>query len=439
MSKYQCVFDTPQNYPLSEDCYLQGCNPGLLRFLLSYLQQEEDNLTELYLCTPIYNNTFLHHALQKLAQRGVKVQITTRPIDSYANTPPKWIVDLADQQAAFDTAKTPYQIAREIFADLYKKPTENLRLQIFPHLAIRNVEGNPFAAGQQPYSLEVTAMLCLFRQGGSVLFSSSDLHVGSAVREGHLLLEENDWKLLQNTRRFFEELSRHAIEVQDFDFKSNYGDFEVPTLRLEQKLPVFFLAPFYHDSPSQAEAELIQRIRAAEQRVYVQSPITNCYEYEVDGHFHTRLEDELIEHFGFFRPVLERASIKVDVRFLTSSYPNGGKDITPVEDEKAFTEFVRISKATPSNQLATLPYLGSSFLILDDQLILSSSPFRPDVFVFLDQVRIQGFTEAETEGYNGIFSTTSFFWLVEEPEIVAAYRQHFEYQWERARLRWQKP
>ena len=254
-----------------------------------------------------------------------------------------------------------------------------------------------------------------------------------------MLLEENDWKLLQNTRRFFEELSRLAIDVQAFDFKHQYGDFEVPSLRLEQRLPVFFLAPFYHNSPSQAEAELIQRIRAAEQRVYVQSPIANCYEYEVDGHFHSSLEDEIIEHFGFFRPVLERASIKADVRFLTSSYPEGGKDLSPVADEKAFTEFVRIAKATPSNQLATLPHLGSSFLILDDQLILSSSPFRPDVFVFLDQVRIQGFTAAESDGYRGIFSTTSLLWLVDEPSVVAAYRQHFEHQWERALLRWQKP
>ncbi|MEO0775248.1 MAG: hypothetical protein AAF146_01725, partial [Bacteroidota bacterium] len=71
MSKYQCVFDSPQSYPLSDDCYLQGCNPGLLRFLLSYLQQREGQLTELYLCTPIYNNSFLHRALQKLAKRGV--------------------------------------------------------------------------------------------------------------------------------------------------------------------------------------------------------------------------------------------------------------------------------------------------------------------------------------------------------------------------------
>jgi len=53
----------------------------------------------------------------------------------------------------------------------------------------------------------------------------------------------------------------------------------------------------------------------------------------------------------------------------------------------------------------------------------------------LDQVRIQGFTEAESEGYTGIFSATSLFWLVDDPEIVATYQRHFEHLWTAARLR----
>ncbi len=435
MAKYRCEFDSPQNYLQSDDFYLQGCNPGLLRFVLDYVKEKEEELTEVYISLPIYNNPFLHHAFERLAERGVKVTIITRPIDSYRNTNPKWIIDLANREGVFDTAKTPYQLARSFFAAAYQKPKENFHLKVFPHLSIKSHEGNPFAKGQQPYSLEVTAFLFLFRQGGSVAFSSSDLHCGDPVQEGHMLLDENDWTLLKNTRRFFEALSEQSFALPDFNFSIQYNHHEFQALPQAQRLPVFFLAPFYLNSPSLAETELVKRIREAKERVWVQSPIINCYEYSVDGHFHSTLEDEIIDHFGFLRPVLERASIGAEVRFLTGAYPNGGPGIAPIKETETFTEFRRIAKATANNRLATSPNIGSSFMILDDCLILSSTPFRSDIFVYLDQVRIQGFTEAETEGYTGIFSTTSLFWLVDDAEIVATYRRHFEHLWGTAHLR----
>lgn len=435
MAKYQCVFDSPKNYLQSDDYYLQGCNPALLRFILAYLTEKEQELTEVYISLPVYNNSFLDHALQKLAKRGVKVTVITKPIDSYRNTSPVWITDLADHQPAFDTAKTPYQIARHFFVEAYQKPKENFHLKVFPHFSIKDHKGNPFAKGQQPYSLELNSFLFLFNQGGAVAFSSSDLSCGEPVKEGHLLLNENDWTLLKNTRRFFEELSNQSFELHHFNFSFQYSQHEFPILPMDQKLPVFYLAPFYENSPSLAEEELVRRIRNAKERIWIQSPIINCYEYTVDGHFHSTLEDEVIEHFGFLRPVLERASIGADVKFLTSSFPVKEKGILSIKEEDAFAEFRRIAQATPNNTLATTANLGSSFLILDNQLILSSSPFRPDVFVYLDQVRIQGFTEAEEEGYTGIFSATSFFWLIDDQEIVEAYRRHFTYLWEESRKR----
>lgn len=426
MAKYRSVFDSPQSYPSSDDYFLQGCNPALLRFLLDYIEEKTNELTEVHLSLPVYNNSFLHYALEQLAEKGVKVTIITKPIDSYRNSQPGWVTDLATGKAAFDTAKTPYQLARPFFAEAYQKPQENFQLRVFPHLAIKNHEGNPFAKGQQPYSLELTACLFLFRQGGAVAFSSSDMCCGEQVKEGHLLLEEQNWALLKNTQRFFAALTAQSIVLHDFKFSIQYNHHSFAALPMSQQLPIFFLAPFYQDSPSLAEEELVKRIRQAKKRIWIQSPIINCYEYSVDGHFHSGLEDELIEHYGFVRAILERAAAGAEVRFLSSRFP---------EEAANFAEFRRIAQVTPNNQMATIPGLSSNFLILDDQLIFSSSPFRSDVFVYLDQVRIQGFTEAEEEGFTGIFSTTSFFWLVEDAGLTDAYQRHFEYLWGNARLR----
>ena len=58
MAKYRSVFDSPHSYPISEDYFLQGCNPALLRFLLDYIQEKEEELTEIHLSLPVYNNSF---------------------------------------------------------------------------------------------------------------------------------------------------------------------------------------------------------------------------------------------------------------------------------------------------------------------------------------------------------------------------------------------
>ena len=424
MSSYQCVFDTPQNYLQTDDYFLQGCTPGLLNFLLEYLQKKEEQLTEVFISTPAYNNIPLHQELQKLADGGVRINLVTRPIDSFANDQPRLVIDLVGNKPAFDVARNAYRVAREVFGDLYKHPKENFDFRVFPHLAIHDHEGNPFLQGHQPYSLHLTAILLIYKQGGgAVLFSSSDLSVGKPLQEGHLILAEEDWKLLQNSRRFFQELMNHSVRLQDFDFHKRYSDYPIPTLAIDQHLPVFFLAPFYHDSPSQAEEELVTRIREAKEKIYILSPDINCYEYEVDGHFHSTLEDELIEHYGFLRVVLERAAAGVAVKFLCKNWPG---------EDRHFQEFQRIAKATQNNQFARNPEIASTFMVVDDQVILSSSSFQPDAFVYLDQVRIQGFTEAEQEGYSGIFSTTSFFWLIEDSTCVKAYDQYFGKLWNAA-------
>ena len=432
---YHIIFDSPENYPSQYDFYAQGASPKILSFLCQFLKERAAVLSEIYISMYLYNNIFLHQCLKDLAEKGVKINLVTIPIEGYDDTNPRIIHDLISGEAANPVAQSKYSLARPIFGEFYKAPIGYFNLYLFPHLYIRSPKIKPFSRGKHPYSLHLKSFLFLYKNGGGAVgLSSSNLAVRDHVKEENLILVENDWSLLKTSLRFFQQLLDNAIHIRDFDFKNKYTHFDMQMQQFSQQEYCFFTAPFYKNSPIQAEKFLVENVKKAQRRIYIVAQHISSYEYTVNGRFHSNFEEEDIEHYGFLRTVLERAGAGVELRCISQSFfenkQNNGQFTKP-SNVSAFQKFYQIFKATANTSYAVNDKIHSKYIIIDDIVIITTCNFTPTQFIYLDQVDIPSFVHAPEESYRGIFSEVGQFLKITDTLSVDAYLQNFKVLWQR--------
>ncbi len=408
MAKYFTTFDSPKDYPNAEQYFIQGESPRLLHELLTFIDERKNKIEEIYLSLPYFNNPYLNQALKKLGQEGIKVHVVTLPIQVFDQKKIQWYIDLATGKEAFDMAKTSYQLARPIFAEHFKTPSENYQLHCFAHSPIRM----DAQIGDDTYSLENNLALFIYKQGGGALAStSSSLSVGKMPAENHLIIIEDNWDLLKSALRFFKQLIDHSIIIHHFDFKEKNQHQNFTIQDLDQKLPAFFIAPFFKDAAFHAEEQLSNLMQKAKKRIYIASPNLDAYEYEYDGTYHSDLENEIIENFGIQRTLLEQAGAGMEVHSLSAQKSNTSGS------------FFELYKVYPDTSFDINPNLKSSFLIVDDQLVLFSSELTSEQFIFLDQVKIH---KNEELIYSGVFSKINHFIIIDDEKTVNIFLNQFE-------------
>jgi len=423
MPSYQSLIDHPDRYFSPDDVYVQGNSPAALAALQQFLTEKADQLSELYICVERFNNAALHELLLSLSNDGVKVNLITQPIAALSDENMVGIKNLMTGQVDdIASAKSPYALARPIFAEHYKTIHPNFKLHFFPHLNIKDSDGNPFEKGQQPYSLANNVILLLYKSsGGAVIYNTADLSIGDPVVESPFLIVEENWGLLKTTHRFFQALLRNAVPLKHFDFKRKYNDLILRAEEISQDETGFYTAPFLKESTAFAEMVITKLVKAAKQRIWIYSPEVSAYEYVVDGRFHENYENELIEHYGFLRPVLEMASGGVEVKCLAKVYHT-----------KAAGAFYNMAKFTANVTLKGDTGIGCSFMLIDNCLLLSNGSFEPDAFIYLDDVQIEKFEEAPTENFTGIYAKMRQYLQVEDEEVVKQFEKKFERCWEQA-------
>ena len=414
MAKYNLIFDGPDKYFLADDIYRQGNAPAILTNWIHFLKERKKQISELYISLPQFNNVELHEFLKTLAASGIQIKLVTRPIKTFSAKDFFIPKDLATGQLANDSATTAYACARPIFAQHYKHEIENFNLHLFPHLNIRSATGNPFAALGKHYSLKLNCFLALYKNGGGAIAqSSASLAVGFPVKNSQSIIVEEDWTLLKSTHRFFQALIKNSIPVKDFDFEKNYNELLLEIQSVSQDRRVFFTAPFIKASTTHVEEVLTNLIKKSKQRIYIFGKNINAYEYLLDGSFHTEFPNEVEEHFGFLRPVVEMAAAGVEVKCLSKNKPT---------DAKAFLEVI---PHTANIKLATNPTVNFSFMIVDELLVISSGDWSVSDFIYLDDVQIEKFEENREENFMGVFAALSMFLVIREEGIVRRFLDYF--------------
>ena len=423
MPKYQLIIDHPDRYFQTDDIYTQGSSPGGLAALLQLVQEKSAQLSEIQLCLTHFNNEALHEQLLQLSQQGVVVNLFTRPITALSEMPIDALKDLVTGKVVGNAnlfAQSAYALARPIFAAHYKTTYPNFKIHFFPHLNIQSNEGNPFQKGQQPYSLEVNVILLLYSSGGgTVVFTTADFSIGQPVIESLYLSVEEDWELLKTTHRFFQQLQRNAVPLKHFDFKRKYNDLILRMEEVAQSNSVYFTAPFLKDSTAAAEMKIVQLIQSAQQRIWVHSPELTAYEYLVNGRFHEDLENEDIEHFGFLRTALEKASEGVELKCLAKAWK-----------QKEAQTFVEMSQHTNNVSLRMYHDVTCSFILVDDTLLLCSGGFDGESFIYLNDVQIEKFTEAPDVNFTGAFAKMRQYLQIRDGTLIAQMESLFKRKWD---------
>ena len=424
------IFDSPTFYGNRHRYYSKGSSPRIFNFLRKWIHSKASDIEEVFVAVYLFNNEYLHDELLALVARGVRVHLVTIPPDGYDTAHPQMIFDKSERKDFFKKPHTKYSLAKRIFSKHFQSSIENFDLYFFPHKYLRSHRVRPFSRGKQPFSMHLKSFLFLMKNGEGVLgLSSSNLAVRDTIKEENFLMTDIKNDKLRSNHAFFKTLFSHAIKIQDFDFENNYHHLEFLPQKIEQNPNVFFTAPFFFNSPFQAENFLKQAIDQAQKRIFIAAQHISCYKYFLEGKFHSQTDNQRVMRDGFLKNVLRKANEGIEVRFLSQTFAGDlgiEKKARKIANSSSFRTFLIALEESLNIKYSVNKNLHSKYIIIDDLVIVTTCNFTPSQFIYLDKVEIPKFEKMPGESYSGIFSEVSQFVKVTEPKIVESYVRNFE-------------
>ncbi|MDF3077960.1 MAG: hypothetical protein K0S09_1849 [Sphingobacteriaceae bacterium] len=424
---FEVYFDSPENYKNKYNFYAEGSSPLLLARVIELLEVNKDELAEVCLGFYLFNNKILYQKLLELANMGVKVSIVTIPPEGYDDSNPKFITDRAT--GAELNYATKYQLAREIFADCYRRPHPNLNLYFFPHQYIRSARAKAFSRGSLPYSLHLKSILLNFKNSSGVVgISSSNFAVRDLIKEELLVFAKDEPEYANATQTFFADLLNYSINIRDYNFKHDYCSYGTPVVPSPTGKVNGFIAPFYQDSSFGMEDFVAEKIRSAKSKIYICGQHVCPISYQFNGSFHSGYGGGMVSRNGWVPAIIERASAGADVMFISQTFASGklsAGDRTPA-NRNAFSEFFGLISEVPNIRYYVNENLHSKFILIDEEVIVSTFNYTPSQFIYLDKVVIEKFESNPDKSYEGVFSEVGQYMVIDDAAVVTKFRAYVE-------------
>ena len=434
MSKYYTFFDSPSQYNDPTKYYSQGSSPELLKQLLSYLKSIESEITSIQICSYLFNNEILYKELCRYADKGVKVQVITIPIDGYDDRSPQYIVDITSKKLVYNESQTKYSLARKIFGELYKNKIKNFDLFFFPHMFIRSENVNPFSRGDMPYSLHLKSLFIKQKNKvNTTILTSSGLAVRDRIKDEVLIICEDDDLINIPTEIFFNDLLSNSILITEFDFKADYTRYQIKIRTDPSNYNNILLSPFYENSPELMEEKLKQLVLGAKKRVFIAAQHISAFKYQIPKQFkfggdHTGS----ISKYGFLNELLTKTVNTCKIKCISQTYVNSNGDNMGARkpaNTASFKEFMLKYESHPSAEYSSNSNLHSKYIICDDTVIITSCNFTPTQFIYLKYVNIPRFRRITDLSYEGIFSEVGQFLIIKNESVTKAFLENFDYLW----------
>ncbi len=424
---FEAYFDSPENYKNKYNFFAEGSSPLLLSKLVELLEREQNKLKEVSIGLYLFNNKILYQTLLGLANAGVKISVVTIPPEGYDDTNPKFITDrLTGAELNY---ATKYQLAREIFADCYRNPHPNLNLYFFPHQYIRSARAKAFSRGDLPYSLHLKSILLIRKDGSGVVgISSSNFAVRDLIKEELLVFVKDEPEYVKSSNVFFNNLISNSINIRNYNFKHDYCDFHTPAKPVSENSLNGFIAPFYQDSPFAMEEIIAEKIRSAKSRIYICGQHVCPVSYQFNGSFHSAYTDEMISKPGLLPVILERAGAGVDVLFISQTFASTNpaqSDRVPA-NKKAFLEFFILISEVPNIRYYVNENMHAKFILIDDEVIITTFNYTPTQFIYLDKVMIEKFEGNPGKSYKGVYSEVGQFMVINDISFVSAFSEYVQ-------------
>ena len=157
------------------------------------------------------------------------------------------------------------------------------------------------------------------------------------------------------------------------------------------KCRLMYTAPFYQNSSSIFEDNLIKVISQATKQIIVCAQHISAYKYSFEGGFISPNEPfGYISKEGFLYEVLKKAKTGVQTIFISQTYVDEAGDHgcrTP-ENKTSFIKFTSAAKNVGCKYYVNSD-IHSKFIVVDNHVILTTCNFTPTQFIYLKNVNIE--------------------------------------------------
>ncbi len=387
----------------------------------NFIDNEADNISEIYLCLYLYNNEVLHNKMKALAASGISVKVISIPLEGYDTRCPKDIIDPATNAVVHHNA-TKYTLARNIYGDIVRFNNANYSLYVFGHTYVRSPRMRNFARGTLPYSLHTKSVFFKLRDGRTITgLTSSNLAVRDASKDELMILIEDTPDTRRESELFFHTLIGHSTIVTDWRNPSPNFCYNMNCIDAGRPGNNYFTSPFFTDSPIRIAERLSGIIETARNRIYICAEHLAAYNYP-DMHGNNQP--------GLFNVIFEKCRQGIPVKCLSQTYVDANGDPhgqRAPQNTGRFSQLIREIDTLNRCSYAVNKNVHAKFIVVDDTAVISTANYTPTEFIY-GPVRIDRFDSNELAGvrYDGIFSEVSHFIILDDHDIAEQLIRFFE-------------
>ena len=190
-----------------------------------------------------------------------------------------------------------------------------------------------------------------------------------------------------------------------------------------------FMAPFYKNSSIALEDFVKEKLDNAQKRIYIIGQHICPINYSFPGKYHSEFENKNIFRKGFVDILIHKARCNVRIKILSQTFCSGNynfdKKFRSPANKKAFIGFFNSINKVKNISHYVNENIHSKYIIIDDEIFISSFNYTPTQFIFLDEVDISDFDFNPNEAYQGVYCEVGHLCLVKDKKVVDAYENNF--------------
>jgi hypothetical protein len=428
----QILFEEPEeNKPVEYSYY--GASPKFIAFLKDFFLKNYSEIESIKLAIYLFNNFELHKTFIGLAEKGIKIDIISIPLEGYDDSLPQEISPSEDG-FRFKQKQTKKSLAKFVYDSFINKPLENYRLYIFPHTYIRSTKIKPFSRGIVPYSLHTKTFLIEMKNNKTLVgLSSSNLAMRDLPKHDFFVLHEVEGAESDSTKNFFSHLISQSVQITDYHPNNTSFDYPIKSGVYIPNSESIFISPFYRNSPEEAERIISKLFLSAKERIWIMAQHISSFQYSIPLNFKIKNQSNAIQKKeGCLSVLLQKGREGIEIKCLSQTFvdENGKSDDyrTPVNTYN-FSQFIGEFKKLPNANYSVNENIHSKYIIVDDKVIATSFNYTPTQFIFLPYVEIENFQNIQGLKYKGVFSEVGHLMRLTKKTEVDCFVKNFGDVW----------
>ncbi|WP_102273414.1 hypothetical protein [Cytobacillus massiliigabonensis] len=388
----------------------KGSSPKLLDKLIEQLQ----GAAEIKISFFLYNNPYLHKAIELLAVKGCHIIIYTIPLSGY---------DRRKKEITLPNGKkghySKYEYAEKIVQRVMnsKLPIE---LRYIPHTNVWYVQKT--SRGLDSYALHSKSILIKNGDGSyKCISTSSNMALGDPPHSENLFITDRK-KDIHMFHTYFDLLHKQSLSLKEYgEFCQQSYDFQYvtkPSDIQDEYGTCYFTAPFikYNGAGSNhyVQNKIIEFMKTARQRLYF------CFQHISDINSFDKQAQNIVSELGEIAGSNPSLDIKVIKQTRSNHQKQGDRTAKAEQFLKCFRNI---------EQKVLFPIIHDKFMIADNNLLVTTANLTSTQFAWAEDYEMRYQVGQEKYSILNTFSDINSFHFTHEHPVVNDYLSHFSQLW----------